>query len=65
MKIVPKKENENIGFNYSVSEEQLAWYSQMSIEEKFAWLQDANSFILSIQTEEEKQRTAQAKNFKW
>ena len=65
MKIAPKKENENTGFHYTVSEEQLEWYSKLSVKERLDWVFSAYKFINAVQTDEERERMKKAKNFKW
>ncbi|MBK9286045.1 MAG: hypothetical protein IPM51_17250 [Sphingobacteriaceae bacterium] len=65
MKIQPKKENENVGFHYTVTDEQMEAYSKLSIEQKLQWLASTAKFIYDIQTPEERERCKRAKNFKW
>lgn len=65
MKIVPKKENENVGFHYEVSEEQLLVRSKMSVQEIIDWVESTAKFIYSVQSPEERERMRKAKNFKW
>lgn len=55
-KIIPKKENEGLGFQYSISDEQVEAYSKLSVREKFAWLESINEFIYKFQTPEERER---------
>ena len=59
---MPKKENENKGFHYTMTDEQLQAGSKRTIEEIFEWLESTNRFIYSIQTPEERERVKRAKN---
>ncbi len=61
-KIIPKKENANKGFHYTVSDEQIAAYQKFTIEEKFRWLENGNKFIYLMQTPEERERMRRIKN---
>jgi hypothetical protein len=63
-KITPKKENENVGFHYTVTDEQIAEHRKRSIAEIFAWLEETSKFIYALQTPEERERMQKAKNFK-
>lgn len=65
MKITPIKENENIGFHYTVTNEQLESRSKMTTEEIINWVEETAQFIYEIQTPEERERMKKAKNFKW
>lgn len=64
-KIIPKKENENKGFSYTVSDEQIAAYSKWTIAEKLRWLEETNKLIYSLQTPEERKRMLQLRNGEW
>jgi hypothetical protein len=64
MKIIPKKENEGIGFKYTVTPEQIKRHQQLSIEEIFEWLHHTNEFLNAVQTPEEKERMKKFKNKK-
>ena len=61
-KIIPKKENANKGFHYTVSDEQIELYSKFSLIEKLRWLENGNKFIAMFQTPEEKVRMHEMKN---
>ena len=61
-KIIPKKENINKGFHYTVSDEQIAAYRKWTVEEKLRWLEETNKFIYSVQTPEERKRMREMKN---
>jgi hypothetical protein len=65
MKIIPIKENENVGFHYTISDEQLEARSKMTTEEIINWVEETAQFIYEIQTPEERERMKKAKNFKW
>ncbi|MBL7921617.1 MAG: hypothetical protein JNJ40_14980 [Bacteroidia bacterium] len=65
MKINPKKENENIGFHYTATDEQIKLHQQKSAEEIVNWLESTAKFIYEMQTPEERERVKKAKNFKW
>ena len=52
----PKKENENKGFNYTVSDDKIAAYSKFTLLDKLRWLEETNKFLYSIQTNEERER---------
>ncbi len=61
----PIKENENIGFHYTVTDEQLEARSKMTTEEIINWVEETAQFIYEIQTPEERERLKKAKNYKW
>ncbi len=61
-KIIPKAENADKGFHYTVSDEQIAAYAKWTIEEKLKWLADTYRFIDSIQTPEERKRMREIRN---
>ncbi len=65
MSIIPKKENENVGFHYTVSDEQLEARSKMTVEEIINWVESTAKFIYNMQTPEEREHMKRAKNFKW
>ncbi len=54
-KIIPKKENENKGYHYSVTDEQIAAYSKWTLYEKMRWIEETNKFIYSVQTPAERE----------
>ncbi|MFI5172446.1 MAG: hypothetical protein ACHQFW_08650 [Chitinophagales bacterium] len=60
--IIPKKENANKGFNYTVSDEQIEAYAKFTLKEKLNWLEKTNEFIYRFQTEEEKLRMREMRN---
>lgn len=61
-KIIPKMENANKGFNYTVSDEQIELYSRFSLLEKLRWLENGNKFIAMFQTSEERTWMHEIKN---
>lgn len=65
MTIEPKKENGNVGFHYTVTDEQIREHQKKSVEEIIEWVESTAKFIYEIQTPEERKRMKQAKNFKW
>lgn len=60
--IIPKAENANKGFHYTVTDEQIKEHQQRSVMEIFEWLETTNKFIYSIQTPQERERIRKAKN---
>jgi hypothetical protein len=65
MKIVPKKENQNVGFHYTVTDEQIKEHQKKSVGEIINWVESTAKFIYDMQTPEERERMERAKNFKW
>lgn len=63
MKVSPKKENENVGFHYTVTDEQIKEHQKKSVEEIINWVE--SKFIYDMQTPQERARMKSAKNFKW
>ena len=61
-KIIPKAENANKGFYYTVTDEQIAAHQKRSVEEIFQWLEEIHSFIYTVQTPEERLRMQKIKN---
>lgn len=54
--IIPKKENEGIGFSYTVTMEQMEKHAALSPEEVLHWIEDTATFIYELQTPEERER---------
>lgn len=54
-KIIPIKENEHVGFRYTVTQAQIDAYAKWTIEEKFRWIEQTAKFISTIQTPEERE----------
>ena len=49
-----KKENENIGFHFAVTEQQVRRHQKLTVLEIFEWLESMNAFLYSVQTPEER-----------
>jgi hypothetical protein len=64
MSIPPKKENQDMGFHYTVTDEQIAEHQKRSIPEILEWLDSTNRLIASVQTEKEKEFSKRLKNKK-
>jgi len=60
-KFSPILENQNKGFHYTVTEEQIKEHQKRTVKEIFQWLETTNKFISKIQTSEEKTRSQLAK----
>ena len=60
--IIPKVENADKGFHYTVTEEQIAAHQKRSLNEIFTWLEETNKFIYALQTPEERKRMRTVKN---
>ena len=60
--IIPKAENANKGFHYSVTDEQIAAHQKRSLKEIFEWLEKTTKFIYNLQTPEERKRLKDIKN---
>jgi hypothetical protein len=60
-KIVPIKENEGLGFTYTVTDEQIAQHRKRSVLEIFEWLETTNAFIYALQTEDERKKMKEIK----
>lgn len=63
MDIKPKLENANIGFHYTVTDEQITAHQKKSVEEILMWIEETSKFIYEVQTPEERLRTKFAKQF--
>ena len=63
MEIKPKLENANIGFHYTVTDEQIKAHQAKSVEEILMWIEETSKFIYEVQTPEERLRTKLAKQF--
>jgi uncharacterized protein YegL len=60
--LVPIKANQDKGFHYTVTDEQIAAHQKLSLREIFEWLESTTRFVSKLQTTEEKQRSIRAKN---
>lgn len=63
MEIKPKLENANVGFHYTVTDEQIKAHQDKSIEEILMWIEETSKFIYEAQTPEERIRMRLAKQF--
>ena len=54
--IEPKKENESVGFTYTVTMEQMQKHGALSAEEVLKWIEETAMFIYELQTPEERER---------
>lgn len=54
--IKPKKENEGVGFTYTVTMEQMQKHAALSPEEVFQWIEEIAAFVYEAQTPEERER---------
>lgn len=52
----PIKENEGVGFTYTVTMEQMRKHAALSPEEVLDWIQQMATFIYELQTHEERAR---------
>jgi len=64
MKIEPKKENEGIGYSYTVTDEQIQAHQKLSLQEICHWLDSTRKFVNKLQTQEEKEFAKSLKNKK-
>ena len=62
MKIEPKKENEGIGYSYTVTDEQVKAHQKLSLQEICHWLDSTRNFVEKLQTPEEKEFARVLKN---
>ena len=62
MPLIPIKDNENKGFHYTVSNEQIAAHQKRTIHEIFEWLEKTSMFVFSLQTPEERKQSIANKN---
>ena len=60
--IIPKAENADKGFHYTVTDEQIQEHQKRNVKEIFEWLEKTNKFIYAVQTPEEHERMRKAKN---
>jgi hypothetical protein len=61
--IVPKAENAEKGFHYTVTDGQIKEHQGRSVQEIFEWLEKTSKFIYEMQTPVERARMKKAKNF--
>jgi preprotein translocase subunit Sss1 len=60
----PKKENENVGFKYHVTMEQIKEHQKKTTEEILEWIEEYARFLHEFQTPEDKERMRILKNKK-
>jgi hypothetical protein len=61
-KLTPIKANQDKGFHYTVTDEQISEHQKRTIPEIFEWIESTMKFVSRIQTPEEKLRSIVAKN---
>ena len=61
-KIIPKAENADKGFHYTVTDVQIEEHQKRSVKEIFEWLEKTNKFIYALQTPEEREMARKIKN---
>ena len=64
MAIIPKKENEGVGFRYHVTMEQMLEHQKKSTDEILEWIEEHAAFLQAFQTEEDRERMRIMKNKK-
>ena len=60
--LIPKAENAEKGFHYTVTDAQIEAHQKQSLFEIFDWLEQTNKFVYALQTEEERIRCRKIKN---
>jgi DNA primase catalytic subunit len=55
-KISPIVENENRGYHFHITDQQIRAHKRRSLSEIFAWLETTNRFVNQIQNDNEKMR---------
>ncbi len=61
-KIIPKAENADKGFHYTVTDEQIQEHQKRSIKDIFDWLEKTNKFVFALQTPKEREMAKKIKN---
>ena len=54
--IAPKTENQDVGFSYTVTLEQMQKHAALPPEEILLWIEETAAFIYELQTPEERER---------
>lgn len=54
--ITPKKQNQFVGFFYTVTKEQVQKHAALSVEEVLNWIEETATFIYELQSPEERER---------
>ena len=57
----PKSENQNRGYYFSVSDDEIKEHMSRSTKDIFQWLESTNRFVNQIQTPQEKKRSKLSK----
>ncbi len=65
LKLQPKSENQDKGFSFHVSDNDMVQHLNRSVEDIFAWIENTNKFISAIQTPEEKERKKAARTMNY
>ena len=60
--VIPKLENAEKGFHYTVTDEQIREHQQRSLKDIFEWLEKTNKFVYALQTAEEREIARKIKN---
>ncbi len=60
--VIPKAENADKGFHYTVTDEQIKEHQKRSLKEIFEWLEKTNKFVYALQTAEEREISIKIKN---
>ena len=45
-----KKQNQNRGYHFTVTQEQVTAHQKLTVSEVFDWLEKMNAFLFSVQT---------------
>lgn len=61
-KIIPKHENADKGYSYTVTDEQLEVYAKWTLEERLQWIFETFELVSQLQTPVEKARALAIKH---
>jgi len=61
--VLSPSQTSQIGYFFTVTDEQMLEHRKRSITDIFMWLESANSFVRTIQTPQERWDSIRAKNF--
>ncbi|TAL61767.1 MAG: hypothetical protein EPN85_04060 [Bacteroidetes bacterium] len=56
-----KKQNQDIGYHFIVTTEQIAAHQKLTVKEIFEWLESMNAFLYSVQTPQQRSIMKQIK----
>lgn len=59
--LTPKSENQNRGYFFSVSDDEIKEHMNRSTKDIFQWLESTNRFVNQLQTPKEKERSRLSK----